>query len=97
MSEIDRDSSVLRQGFMLAHLAALVKGHGAAHLAVKAFENLAKGRRYGIGLPIAQLYQGDKESLPLDQSPDLRQVPFTDDEISFPVAWNQSFSHFGRS
>jgi hypothetical protein len=42
MSEIDSDSSVFSQGFMFAHLTALVKGHGKAHLAFKAFENLGK-------------------------------------------------------
>jgi hypothetical protein len=74
MSEIDRDSSIFRQGFMFAHLAALVPGHGEAHLGVKAFEDLGKGLRYGAGLPIRQLHQGDKESFPLDQSAHLRQV-----------------------
>src|SRR5277367_2731009 len=33
MSEIDSDSSVFRQGFVFAHLTALVKGHRKAHLA----------------------------------------------------------------
>ena len=42
MSEIDSDSGVFRQGFVFAHLAALVKGHGASHLALKAIENGGK-------------------------------------------------------
>ncbi len=52
MSEIDRDPSILRQGFVLAHLAAPVKGHGASHMAFTATENRGKGLRYCVGLTI---------------------------------------------
>ena len=52
MSEIDSNSSIFSQGLMLAHLAALVKGHGKAHLALKTFENLGKALRYRLGLTI---------------------------------------------
>jgi hypothetical protein len=50
MSEIDSDPSIFSQGFVLAHLAALVKGHGASHLTFKAVENRGKGLRYRVGL-----------------------------------------------
>src|SRR5580698_1725539 len=97
MREIDRDSGMFGQGFMSAHLAALVKGHGEAHLFLKAFEDPAKGPRYRGGLPILQPHQDAKESFALDQNTDLRQVALANDEVSFPVARHQSFAHRGRS
>ena len=96
MSEIDSDSGIFRQGFMSAHLAALVKSHGEAHLFLKAFEDPGKGPRYGGGLAILQPHQDAIESFAFDQNADLRQVALANDEISFPVARNQSFGHFRR-
>jgi hypothetical protein len=63
----------LGQGFVLEHLAALLKGHGASHLAFKAIENRGKGLGYRVGLTIGQLHQGDKEGCALDQSADLEK------------------------
>jgi len=54
MSEIDSDSSTFGERLMFAHLAALVKGHGEAHLSLKAFEDAGKGPRYRGGLAILQ-------------------------------------------
>ena len=63
MSEIDSDPSIFSQGLVLAHFAALVKGHGTAHLAFKAIENRGKGLRDRVSFTIGQLHQGDKEGL----------------------------------
>src|SRR6202453_4468030 len=97
MSEIDSDSSTFGECLMFAHLAALVKGHGEAHLSLKAFEDPGKGPRYRGGLAILQPHQDAKEGFAFDQHADLRQIPLANDEVPFPVAWNQSISHFGRS
>ena len=87
MSEKDRDPSIFSiESLVLAHLAALVKGHGASHLAFEAIENRGKGLRYRVGLAIGQLHQGDKEGGALDQSPDLRKVSLANNEVAFPVA-----------
>src|SRR5579862_6900666 len=96
MSEIDSDSGVFGQGLVFAHLTALVEGHGKAHLAFKAFEDLAKAPRDRVGLPVGQLHQGDKEALALHQGAYLRKVSLANNEVSFPVARNQSFVHFCR-
>jgi hypothetical protein len=72
MSEIDSDSRTFGECLMFAHLAALVKGHGEAHLSLKAFEDPGKGPRYRGGLAILQPHQDAKEGFAFDQHADLR-------------------------
>ncbi len=92
---IESDASTFAVSLLFPHLAALVKGHVEAHLSLKAFEDPAKGPGYRGGLPILQSHQDAEESFALDQHTDLRQVALANDEVPFPVAWNQSISHFG--
>ncbi len=87
MSEIDSDPSIFSQGLVLAHFAALVKGHGTAHLALKAIENRGKGLRDRVSFTNGQLPRATKRVERSTRGRPERGYP-ANDEVSFPGAVN---------
>src|SRR6202453_3616794 len=89
MGEVNLDLCAVLEALIVAHLGALIEGERAAQLALKSVQDLGKGWCDIIGPRGIQFYQGQEQGRSFHQHADLGTVCLADDQIAFPVAWNQ--------